>query len=169
MFSRHNGATRSRQNSHWVLAVAALLGGVLHAPVAHARPGTHPAAVSSFDTRASSVALAYRRGFMTGGGYNHVSYNADFTSTTGVVNAQFGLHYLNFKAHNEAAANGVAGGAIAMFNVPLTRRLDNGLPVVSVAPYLGIVPTALISGQQSFLSFPAVLGLALPMSPAPFL
>jgi hypothetical protein len=116
------------------------------------------------------VVWAYRRGILDGGGFNHLSYNANFTNTTGVLSAQFGLHYVNFKGgKNEEAANGVAGGAVAMFNIPATRRLDNGLPVVGIAPYLGIVPTAIISGQQSFLSLPAVLGLAFPMSPGEFI
>lgn len=148
------------------LAALALLAVVAAPQVATARPGTHPAAISTFDTRASSVVFAYRRGILDGGGFNHISYNANFTNTTGVLSAQFGLHYVNFKgAETEAAANGVAGGAIALFNIPVTRRLDNGLPIVGVAPYLGIVPTAIISGQQSFLSLPAVLGMAFPMSP----
>jgi hypothetical protein len=138
--------------------------------VAQARPGTHPAAISTFDTRASSVAFAYRRGILDGGGFNHLSYNANFTNTTGVLSAQFGLHYVNFRGSStEAGSHGVAGGAVALFNVPATRRLDNGLPMVGVAPYVGIVPTAIINGQQSFLTLPAVLGLAFPMSPAEFI
>jgi len=148
--------------------VTALLSSVTAlTPIAEARPGSHPAAISTYDTRASSVVLAYRRGILDGGGFNHISYNANFTSTTGVLSAQFGLHYLNFKGGpTEDAANGVAGGAVALFNVPVTRRFDNGLPVVGIAPYLGIIPTAIISGEQSFLTLPAVLGLAAPMSPA---
>ncbi|HEX2877944.1 MAG TPA: hypothetical protein VHO25_00270, partial [Polyangiaceae bacterium] len=129
-----------------------------------------PAAISTFDTRASSVAFAYRRGILDGGGFNHVSYNANFTNTTGVLSAQFGIHYINFKGSStEAGSHGAAGGGVALFNIPVTRRLDNGLPIVGVAPYVGIVPAVIINGEQSFLTFPAVLGLAFPMSPAEFI
>lgn len=150
---------------------AALLLAVLVAPnQAGARPGTHPSAISTFDTRASSVAFAYRRGILSGGGFNHLSYNANFTNTTGVLSAQFGLHYINFKGSStEAGSHGVAGGAVALFNIPATRRYDNGVPIVGVAPYVGIVPTAIINGEQSFLTLPAVLGLAFPMSPGDFI
>jgi hypothetical protein len=116
------------------------------------------------------VAFAYRRGILSGGGFNHLSYNANFTNTTGVLSAQFGLHYINFKGSSaEAGSHGVAGGAVALFNIPATRRYDNGVPVIGVAPYVGIVPTAIINGQQSFLTLPAVLGLAFPMSPGDFI
>jgi hypothetical protein len=152
------------------LAALASLAVVAGTQLAEARPGTHPAAISTFDTRASSVAFAYRRGILDGGGFNHLSYNANFTNTTGVLSAQFGIHYINFKGSSaEAGSHGAAGGGVALFNIPVTRRLDNGLPIVGVAPYVGIVPAVIINGEQSFLTFPAVLGLAFPMSPAEFI
>jgi hypothetical protein len=133
---------------------------------AAALPGTHPAAISTFDTRASSVVLAYRRGFIGGGGFNHISYNANFTNTSGVLSSQFGIHYVNFKkGENDPATNGVGGGAVGLINIPATRRLDNGLPIVGIAPYFGILPTALISGEKNYLSLPFIIGFSVPWSP----
>ena len=78
-----------------VLLGAGILGSSSHA---WALAGTHPIVVSSWDARASSVALEYRHGFMKDGGFNDVAYSANFSSTSGKLSAQFGLHYVNFKA-----------------------------------------------------------------------
>ena len=111
--------------------------------------------------------LAYRHGFMKGGGFNDVAYNANFSSTSGQLSAQFGLHYESFAAgHSEPTAHGLAGTATAVFELPITSRLDNGLPTVALGLYVGAAPTALISGSLNYVTIPAVLGAGLPVTPA---
>jgi hypothetical protein len=150
-------------------AAAVLLGMGLvgFAPRALALPGTHPLVVSTWDARASSVTLEYRHGFMKGGGFNDVAYTADFSSTSGQLSAQFGLHYQSFgRSHADPTAHGLAGTATAVFELPITSRLDNGLPTVALALYVGAAPTALVSGSLNFITIPVVLGAGLPVTPA---
>jgi hypothetical protein len=137
------------------------------APDAGARPGTHPIVVSTWDARASSVVLGYRHGWLEGGGLNEVSYHANFSSTGGKLSSQFGLYYLNLSYDSaEPTAHGLAGSATAVFNLPVARRFDNGLPLAAVDFYLGSAPTALISGERNYLTLPFVLGFGVPVTPA---
>lgn len=137
---------------------------------AFAKPGTHPIVVSTWDARASSVVVGYRHGFSKGGGFNDVSYNANFSSTSGVLSAQFGLHYESYSPnHTDPTAQGLAGTATAVFNLPLTSRFENGLAKVALDFYVGAAPTALISGELNYLSFPAVLGVGVSTSPIKYL
>lgn len=137
------------------------------APDAEARPGTHPIVVSTWDARASSVVLGYRHGLLDGGGLNEVSYHANFSSTGGKLSSQFGLYYLNLSHDSsEPTAHGLAGSATAVFNLPVARRFDNGLPLAAIDFYLGSAPTALISGERNYLTLPFVLGFGVPMTPA---
>lgn len=156
-FRRRSGASRA--------AALALCFGFF-AGSAHARPGIHPVVVSSWDTRASSVSLEYRHGFMKGGGFNDVGYVAAFSSTSGKLSAQFGLHYVNLKEPNEDAVHGLSGSATAVFNLPLTARLDNGLAPVALGLYVGSAPTIMSSGARNFLSIPILLGVGVPLTPA---
>ncbi len=134
---------------------------------AAATAGTHAPAVSTYDTRASSVVFAYRHGFSDAGSFNTFSYNANFTSTSGRLSAQFGIHYVNFKeADADTRAHGVAGSGVAVLEFPVAGRYENGVPKMAVAFHLGGVPTAYISGERNFLTVPFVLGFGLPMSPA---
>ncbi len=150
-------------------AVAALVGAGLVglSSGAEARPGTHPVVVTTWDARASSVLLTYRHGFMAGGGFNDVGYNANFSSTSGRLSAQFGLHYQSFTPSREdPTAHGLSGTATAVIALPITSRLDNGLPTLALGLYFGAAPTALISGPLNYISIPAVLGVGLPVTPA---
>jgi hypothetical protein len=150
-------------------AVRCLLGaGILaFTSQAWALAGTHPIVVSSWDARASNVSLEYRHGFMKGGGFNDVAYNADFSSTTGTLSAQFGLHYVNFIAkEGDPTAHGLAATATALFHLPLTRRLDNGLPTVGLVFHVGSAPTTLVSGSLNYVTIPLVLGVGVPLSPS---
>src|SRR6478609_11298353 len=117
-------------------AVRGLLGATILAFTSEAwgLAGTHPIVVSSWDARASNVSLGYRHGFMKGGGFNDVAYNADFTSTSGRLSAQFGLHYVNFTAkEGDPTAHGLAATATALIVLPLASRFDNGLPKAALA------------------------------------
>jgi hypothetical protein len=116
------------------------------------------------------VVFAYRHGFSDAGSFNTFSYNANFTSTTGRLSAQFGIHYVNFKqADADVRAHGIAGSGVAVLEFPVAGRYEDGVPKMAVALHLGSVPTAFISGERNFLTVPFVLGFGLPMSPAPFL
>jgi hypothetical protein len=114
--------------------------------------------------------FGYRHGFSDAGSFNTFSYNANFTSTTGRLSAQFGIHYVNFKEKDaEARAHGVAGSGVAVLVFPVAGRYDNGVPKMGLALHLGGVPTAFISGERNFLTLPFVLGFGVPRSPAKFL
>jgi hypothetical protein len=106
---------------------------------------------------------------MTGAGaYRYISYSANFSSTSGVLSAQFGLHYMTLRSADDGpTAQGVSAGGVALLSFPLSDIFDNGVPRTSVAFYVGGVPTALISGELNFISIPLVLGVGLPYSPSP--
>lgn len=133
---------------------------------ATATAGTHAPAVSTYDTRASSIVFAYRHGFSDAGSFNTFSYNANFTSTTGRLSAQFGIHYVNFRQTGfDARAHGIGGSGVAVLEYPVAGRYEDGVPKVALALHLGGVPTAYISGERNFLTIPFVLGFGVPLSP----
>jgi hypothetical protein len=133
---------------------------------AHARPGTHPVVVSTWDARASSVVFGYRHGSLDGGSLNMLSYHANFSSTGGKLSSQFGLYYLNLSSDaGDPTAHGLSGSATAVFNLPVTRRFDNGLPLTAIDFYVGSAPTALISGERNYLTLPLTLGFGVPITP----
>jgi len=152
------------------LGVLGLAASVLGSPALLARPNTHAPAISTWDARASSVVLGIGRSLGGAGDFTRLSYNANFSSTSGVLSAQFGVHYLTYKDHEDSVlARGVSAGGVALFNFPLAERFGNGVPRTSFDFYVGGVPTALISGQLNFISVPLVLGVGMPVSPAPWL
>jgi hypothetical protein len=139
---------------------------VLLGHTAQALPGTHAPAISTFDTRASSVVLSYRHGFSNAGPFNTFSYNANFTNTTGKLSAQFGLHYVNFKPKvNDERAHGVAASGVALFVFPVSGRWDDGVPKAALSFYVGSVPTIFVSGERNYLTIPLTLGFGVPLSP----
>jgi len=151
------------------LGLAAVSAATVMTGQAAATAGTHAPAVSTYDTRASSVVFAYRHGFSDAGSFNTFSYNANFTSTSGRLSAQFGIHYVNFKeADAETRAHGVAGSGVAVLEFPIAGRFDDGVPKAAFALHLGGVPTAYISGERNFMTIPLVLGFGIPISPARF-
>jgi hypothetical protein len=155
---------------HAFLGMAAAAITTAAAGQASATAGTHAPSVSTYDTRASSVVFAYRHGFSDAGSFNTFSYNANFTSTSGRLSAQFGIHYVNFKEANaDTRAHGVAGSGVAVLEFPVTERYDDGVPKAAFALHLGGVPTAYISGERNFLTVPFVLGFGFPISPSRFI
>lgn len=145
---------------------AALCTLALDRPAAAAAAGTHAPSVSTYDTRASSVVFAYRHGFSNAGSFNTFSYNANFTSTTGRLSAQFGIHYVNFKQTGyDTRAHGIGGSGVAVLEYPIAGRWEDGVPKAALALHLGSVPTAYISGERNFLTIPFVLGFGVPLSP----
>jgi hypothetical protein len=146
------------------LAVLAMLG---LTRAASARPNTHGPAISTWDARASSVVLGLGRAVSGDGGFTLASYNANFSSTSGILSAQFGVHYVTYEdTDSSPTARGVSAGGVALISVPMSERFENGVARSSFAFYLGGVPTALFSGQLNFISVPLVLGLGFPFSPA---
>src|SRR6185369_3727044 len=133
---------------------------------AHALPGTHAPAISTYDTRASSVVLAYRHTSSDAGPLNTFSYNANFTNTTGILSAQFGIHYVNFDAKaNDSTAHGVGASGVALFVLPVAARWDDGVPKAAIAFDIGSVPTVYVSGQRQYVTLPLVFGFGVPLSP----
>jgi len=103
------------------------------------------------------------------GAFSFTSYNANFSSTNGVLSAQFGVHYVTFQSDDSApVARGVSAGGVALISLPLASRFENGVPKSSFAFYIGGVPTAMFSGELNFISVPLVLGVGLPLSPSPY-
>ena len=150
------------------LISASLLGLVaLFGQAARALPGTHAPAISTYDTRASSIVFAYRHGYGDAGPFDTFSYNANFSSTTGKLSAQFGLHYVNYAPTNgDSKAHGVGASGVGLFVFPVAGRYDDGVPKAALSFDLGVVPTAYISGQRNFMTLPFVLGFGIPLSPA---
>jgi len=133
---------------------------------AHALPGTHAPAISTYDTRASSVVLAYRHTSSDAGPLNTFSYNANFSNTTGILSAQFGIHYVNFDAKaNDSTAHGVGASGVALFVLPVAARWDDGVPKAAIAFDVGSVPTVYVSGQRQYVTLPLVFGFGIPLSP----
>jgi hypothetical protein len=154
----------------WLASVWVALFGCIWAEGAFASPNTHAPAISTWDARASNVVLGYGQAVSGDGGYTRASYNANFVSTNGVLEAQFGVHYVTYQETDEAStARGVSAGGVALVNLPLSQAFENGVPGSAFAFYIGGVPTALFSGQRNFISIPLVLGIGLPYSPTPSL
>jgi hypothetical protein len=147
-----------------------LAAGALGAASAFALPNTHAPAISTWDARASSVVLGYGHSLGGAGDFTRLTYSANFSSSSGVLSAQFGVHYLTYRDHDDSVlARGFSAGGVALFNFPLGERFANGVPRSSFDFYVGGVPTALFSGQLNFISVPLVLGVGIPFSPAPWL
>jgi hypothetical protein len=153
----------------WLSLLGLLAGGSISS-AALARPNTHAPAISTWDGRASSVVLGIGHSLGGAGDFTRLSYSANFSSTSGVLSAQFGVHYLTYRDHDDSVlARGVSAGGVALFNFPLAERFANGVPRTSFDFYVGGVPTALFSGQLNFISVPLVLGVGLPVSPTAWL
>lgn len=133
---------------------------------ARALPGTHAPAISTYDSRASSVVFAYRHTASDAGPLNSFSYNANFSNTTGILSAQFGIHYVNFDAKaNDSTAHGVGASGVALFVLPVAARWDDGVPKAAIAFDIGSVPTVYVSGQRQYVTLPLVFGFGVPLSP----
>ncbi|MBN2719080.1 MAG: hypothetical protein JXX14_24745 [Deltaproteobacteria bacterium] len=138
-----------------------------HVQAASAKPGSHGWAVSTWDTTRSTVVFNYEHGIMAeGGSSNLVGYNANFTSTTGRLSAQFGMQYINMNPSGmDWAMHGGAGSVIALYGIPIGQRYDNGLPKAALSLYGGAVPTVLANGQYNWVTVPFTLGLGMEISP----
>jgi hypothetical protein len=136
-----------------------------------AKGGTHGIAVSTWDASASSIVFAFQNGFLTnkGGHLRDASYHVNFSSTSGRLSSQFGLHYLNYaQTDADASANGVGGSVVAMWAIPAGARFENGLPKFSFNVFFGASPAVLFSGRKNYVTIPLNLGIGLPFSPVKY-
>ena len=154
--------------ARWI--VLAGLGVCLASPrSALARSGESAPTIGSWDTRASSLSFAYLEGLFGAGHLRFASYFTNFTSTTGRLSSQFGLHYIGYGEEGSSSAHGMAGSATALYEIPLNGRQPNGLPWVALAPYIGLSPSAIVSGDYAAIALPAHFGVGLPISPISWL
>ncbi len=136
--------------------------------VAFARTGQSAPTVGTWDTRASSLNFSYLEGFFSGGHLRFASYFTNFSSTTGRLSSQFGLHYVGY-GEGTSAAHGMAGSVTAMYQMPLSGRQPNGLPWVALAPYAGVSPSGIVSGDFAAIALPMHVGVGVPVSPVSWL
>jgi hypothetical protein len=157
----------SRRYSFAQKGVWPALAVLLAAGTARALPGTHGPSISTWDTRASSVVIGFRPGFLSGGHFDMFSYNANFTATSGKLSSQFGLHYMNVRPDEGATIlHGIGATAVALFDFPVRPRYDDGMPKLAVGLYIGAAPVALINERTSHMSIPFPIGVGLPWAPA---
>jgi len=160
-------ASESRRGPGLVPASLALAALLLRTGEAGAFPGTHGPAVSSWDTTLSTVMFSFHGGFFDGGHLHIASYSSNFTSTTGRLSAQFGLHYLNYEPDAETGlAHGIGATAMAVYGIPVAARYDNGLPKAAFTFFLGGAPSAILGNHNNYITFAVPLGIGLPLSPS---
>ena len=148
-----------------IVALAICLAASSFSMEVDALPGTHGPAVSTWDTTLSTIMFAFNAGLFEGGHLHTGSYVSNFTSTTGKLSAQFGLHYLNYQADPETDINhGLGATAMAVYGIPVADRYDNGLPGAAFTFFLGGAPAALLSAQNNQFTFAIPLGIGLPVS-----
>lgn len=135
---------------------------------AQARAGLSAPTVATFDTRASSLGFSWLEGMVDGGHLRYGTYWTSFSSTTGRLSSQFGLHYLGF-GNRTSSGHGLAGSVTAQYQIPLAGRQANGLPWVALAPYGGVSPSGLVTTDFANVSLPMHVGLGVPVSPLPWL
>ncbi|MBN2525548.1 MAG: hypothetical protein JXR76_04080 [Deltaproteobacteria bacterium] len=136
-------------------------------PTAAAKPGSHGWAVSTWDTTRSTIVFQYERGFLPEEGSSSIlGYNANFTSTTGRLSAQFGMQYMNLTPSGVTwTMHGGSGSVVALYGIPIGSRYSNGMPKAAFSFYGGAVPTIMSNGQFTYVNIPFVLGLGMEMNP----
>lgn len=164
-------ASLSRPSSltPWILSAAFLLWMGMESPSALAMSGTHGTAVSTWDTRASSVVGAYDVQSLPGGTLQTFTYNTNFSSTSSNLSSQFGIHYTTYEETDFGTLYGLSFGAVTMYGRPILPRFANGMAPLSWNVYGGLVPVALIGVTHNYLSVPLVAGGGLTIAPFPML
>lgn len=146
----------------------ALLVGMAWVQPASARPNTHGIAISTWDARASSVSLSVHRAVQGQASYQALSAVTNFSSSSGLLSAQFGVHYLTFHEQLPKApeAQGASLGGAALLHFPFEDALAGFLPSGSFNLYVGGLPTMLVGIERNYLSLPLVAGVGIRWSPA---
>ena len=151
------------------LAVVVVVATVGRAAPALARSGTHGPTVSTYDPRASSIAVTFRHFTHKTGSLDHVMYTSAFSSTSGRLISQFGVGFVYRSAEGQPTGYGASASAVTMLILPVGERGITGLPVVSVALYGGPAPTFIGGSLFGSFTVPFVLGLGVPLTPASWL
>jgi hypothetical protein len=139
-----------RKRRRDLLRGAAFVALLLASAPAGATPGTHAPLVSTWDSTSSSVSGAFTSGFFGGGHLDFATYNSNFSSTSGNVSAQFGLHFVNYRPSTGGDSfNGSSGTAAFVYSAPVLGRWDSGLPKLGIGFYVGLAPTLLARGAPS--------------------
>lgn len=137
---------------------------------ARASPNMHPNIAQTWDPTASSIAVGGSMGFFGGGHIHFLSYGSSFSSASGNLSAQFGVHYANFLDVDQySVQHGLSGSAAVLYSAPLLDRYANGIPELAFGFYFGVAPVIAIRGDRYSAWVPAAIGLALPYSPTDFL
>jgi hypothetical protein len=165
MFTRQSVIKNITGTAVWILL------SLLVPAMALALAGVHSFAVSTWDTTRSTVVLSYHHGFLLEGGTtNFAGYNANFSSTSGRLSAQFGLNYVGYRPDDiRFSLNGISGSAVAVYGIPVGKRYKNGVPKVSFDFFAGSTPTALFSGEYNYVSIPLNMGFGIEINPVKFL
>lgn len=169
---------RPKTLSRWTALAAVAL--TLSPGLAAGRPGYRGPSISTWDTRASSVTLGSTALTVDGRLFSAWTYNTNFSSTSGNLSSQLGVHYLNLAGEERVdlitndgeppgAVHGLSFGAITLIERPILERYDNGLPRLAWGAYFGAIPSALIGIDRNFFTAPLVAGVGVPWSPLPWL
>lgn len=146
-----------------VATLAAALVASLWSGRAEALVGTHGPSITTFDSRASSVAVSAGHLMMDKSSLTTLTYNTAFSSTTGRLSSQFGAHALLLS--ETGIGVGMSAGAVAMYIVSAGERFDNGVPKRATRFYGGIVPTAILGTIGGRVWVPVTMGAAQSFSP----
>ncbi|MCB9670083.1 MAG: hypothetical protein H6734_11470 [Alphaproteobacteria bacterium] len=148
------------------LVAIPLFAACLGVPDAHAVSGAHPPAISTWDTRSSSVVLGYQESFGLGGTLRSATYSSNFTSSSGRLSSQFALHYLAYGLDDwPSVAHGAGGSAITLHQWPLIGDLRDGPADLALAVYGGPAAALVMNGRDNLAMVPVPLGLGVPISP----
>ena len=77
-----------------------------------ARSGTHGPTVSTYDPRASSIAVTFRHFTHKTGSLDHVMYTSAFSSTSGRLISQFGVGFAYRSAKGQPTGYGASASAV---------------------------------------------------------
>ena len=122
---------------------------------------------ATFDPRASSIVLSFDQAYSDRGDVLWAGYISNFSSTSGNLSSQFGVHYLRDTTLGPYIGNGLAASAMTHYSVPLGRRWDNGVPRGALVLFGGPVPAVVAAGIGGWVQLPMSLGAAIGWSPLP--
>ncbi len=155
------------------LAATALAATLLAATLLGAQPalalvGSHGASIGTFDVRASSLGLTLDHHEAGGAQLDVLTYHTAFTSTTGRLSSQFGIHGIHLVDKDGRSGWGMSAGAVTMFTLP-AERFRNGVPRSAVRYWFGLVPTAAFGAIYGRVWLPMTFGGAWTLSPVQWL
>ncbi len=142
---------------------------LLTATPAFARPGIHPGSLVTWDTRASTIGFEYGVVAHDSGVLHSASYLSNFSSTTGNLGSQFGVHFVTSQPNEGQASYGLSGSAMTVIQRPILDRHPNGVSRLGVAFAFGPAPVVLVGAIFAEVVVPLVIAVGLPIAPVPWL